>query len=123
MKTLKALLATTVAVLALSSAVFAMPPGKGGTELTSKAQFSDLKAGDKLTLVCKMHGSQKEITIKNPKMAMELCKENTKAHCGTCKKDYKVTWTNPSGKSGGPTTTMTIVDENGKPCMVYTKAS
>lgn len=123
MKTLKSLLAATAAVLAFSSAAFAMPPGKGGPELTTKAQFADLKAGDKLTLVCKMHGPQKEITIKDPKMAMGLCKENTKVHCDTCKKDYKMAWTNPSGKSGGPTTTMTIVDENGKPCMVYTKAS
>jgi len=122
MKTLKSLFTSTVAVLAISSAAFAEPAGKGGTELTTKDQFTELKAGDKVTLVCKMHGTQKEMTIKDPKMAMELCEENTKAHCDTCKKDYKVIWTNPSGKTGGPNTTMTIVDENGKPCMMYTKA-
>jgi hypothetical protein len=121
MKPLKSILTATVAVLAFSSAAFALPPGKGG--LTTRDQFSELKAGDKVTLVCKMHGTQKEMTIKDSKMAMELCKENTKTHCDTCKKDYKVIWTNPSGKTGGPKTTMTIVDENGKPCMEYIKAS
>jgi hypothetical protein len=123
MKTLKSLLTTTAVLFALSSAAFALPPGKGGPELTTKAQFAELKAGDKLILVCKMDDFRKEITIKDAKAAMELCEQDTKVHCGTCKKDYKVTWTNPSGKSGGPNTTMTIVDESGKPCMVYTKAS
>jgi len=123
MKTLKSILTVTVAALAFSSAALALPPGKGGLQLATQDQFEELKAGDKVVLVCKMHGTQKEMTIKDSEMAMELCKENIKAHCGTCKKDYKVTWTNPSGKSGGPTTTMTIVDENGKPCMEYIKAS
>jgi len=132
MKTLKLLLTAAVAVLTFSSAASALPPGKEdgseatakeyGTELATKAQFTELKAGDKVTLVCKMHGPQKEITVKDSKMAMELCEENHMAHCDTCKKDYKVTWLNPSGKSGGPTTAMNIVDENGKPCMMYTKA-
>jgi len=123
MKTLKSMFTVTVAALAFSSAAFALPPGKGGLQLATQDQFEELKAGDKVTLVCKMHGTQKEMTIKDSKMAMELCKENTKTHCDTCKKDYKVIWTNPSGKTGGPNTTMTIADENGKPCMEYIKAS
>lgn len=123
MKTLKSILTTTAALIALSSAAFALPPGKGGPELTTKAQFNELKAGDKLILVCKMDDSRKEITIKDANAAAKLCEQDTKVHCGTCKKDYKVTWTNPSGKTGGPDTMMAIVDENGKPCMVYIKAS
>ena len=113
----------TVAALAFSSAAFALPSGKGELQLATQDHFKELKAGDKVTLVCKMHGTQKEMTIKDSKMAMEICKENTKTHCDTCKKDYKVIWTNPSGKTGGPNTTMTIADENGKPCMEYIKAS
>lgn len=123
MKTLKSLLTATVAVLALSSTAFAQPPGKSGSELSTKAQFAALKAGDKVTLTCKMDDFHKEITIKNSKGAMELCEQDTKVHCGVCKKDYKVTQTNPTGKTGGPETTITIVDDTGKPCMVYTKAS
>jgi hypothetical protein len=121
MKTLKSILTATFAVLALSSAAFALPPGKGGPEITTKAQFAELKGGDKVTLVCKMCDSHTVVDIKDTASAMKLCEEGSKIHCPTCKKDYKVTWGNP--KSGGPTTTMTIVDENGKPCMAYIKAS
>ncbi len=120
---MKTLLKTTFAILALSSAAFALPPGKGGTELTTKAQFDALKAGDKVTLVCKMCDYHAVIDIKDSKSAMELCKEGRTVHCPTCKKDFKVTWGNPTGKAGGPTTTVTIVDESGKPCMAYVKAS
>ena len=120
MKTIKSILAATFAVLAISSAAFALPPGKGGPELTTKDHFAELKAGDKVILVCKMDDFRKEITIKDSKAAMALCEQDTKVHCDTCKKDYKVTWANPKS---GPTTTMTIVDENGQPCMVYIKAS
>ena len=120
MKTIKSILTTTTALIALSSAAFALPPGKGGPEITTKAHFAELKAGDKVILVCKMDDFRKEITIKDTKAAMALCEQDTKAHCDTCKKDYKVTWTSPKS---GPTTTMTIVDEHGKPCMVYVKES
>jgi len=40
--------------------------------------------------------------IEDSKMAMELCEENTTVHCDTCKKDYKVIWTNPSAKNWWP---------------------
>ncbi len=122
MKTLKSILTTTFAALALTSAAFALPPGKAGTDLTTKTQFEELKAGDKVTLTCKMCDSHTVIDIKDAKAAAKLCEEGNKVHCPSCKKDFKVTWTNPSGKTGGPATTMTIVDENGKPCMVYSKA-
>lgn len=74
-----------------------------------------------------------KVRSSNHPLRVELRRVNTpifcgevqgiEVHCGSCKKDYKVTWTNPSGKTGGPDTTMAIVDENGKPCMVYIKAS
>jgi len=123
MKTIKSIITATFAVLALTSAAVALPAGKGGPELTTKAQFADLKAGDKVTLTCKMCDTHTNIEIKDTKAAMKLCEEGNMVHCPSCKKDYKVTWTNPAGKSGGATTAMTIVDEKGKPCMVYSKAS
>lgn len=122
MKTIQSIIATTFAVLALTSAAFALPPGKDGTQLTTKAQFAEMKAGDKVALTCKMCDTHTVIDIKDSKSAMELCKEGKTVHCPACKKDFKVTWGNPAGKTGAPSTTMTIVDENGKPCMVYTKA-
>ena len=122
MKTIQSIITTTFAVLALTSAAFALPPGKSGPELTTKAQFAELKAGDKVTLTCKMCDTHTVIDIKDSKAAMKLCEEGSTVHCPTCKKDFKVTTMNPTGKTGGPATTVTIVDGSGKPCMVYSKA-
>jgi len=122
MKTLQSIIAITFAILALTSAAFAEPQGKGGSELTTKTQFAELKSGDKVILTCTMCKTHAVIDIKDSKAAMELCKEGNIVHCPTCKKNFKVTWGHPAGKTGGPNTMMTIVDETGKPCMVYSKA-
>jgi hypothetical protein len=123
MKTLKSLITTCVAIFALSSVAFALPPGKTGSRLPTlkkKSQFEELKVGDKVMLVCKMCDTVRVFNIKDPKEAMALCKEGRMIYCPVCKKNYKVTWT-PPGKSGGPL--VKIVDEKGKPCMFFAKLS
>jgi hypothetical protein len=126
MKTLKSLITACIAVFALSSAAFALPPGKEGAQLptlTRKSQFEKLKGGDKVELVCKMCDTVKVINIRDAKQATALCKEGRMVYCPVCKKKYKVTWT-PPGKSGGPLTEkLTIVNEKGEPCMFYARLS
>ena len=125
MKTLRSIITACIAIFALSSVAFALPPGKTGAQLptlTKKSQFEELKGGDKVVLVCKMCDTVKVIDIKDSKQAMALCKEGRTIHCEVCKKKYKVTWT-PPGKSGGPTRKLIIVDEKGKPCMFFAKLS
>ena len=124
MKTIKSLLAAFIAIFALSSVTFALPPGKTGEQLptlTKKSQFEELKGGDKVVLVCKMCDTVNVFDIKDKKHAMALCKEGRMIHCQVCKKKYKVTWT--PGKGGGPQDKLTIVDEKGKPCMFLAKLS
>lgn len=123
MKTLKSLITTCVAISALSTVTFALPPGKTGEQLPTlkkKSQFEELKAGDKVILVCKVCDTVRVFDIKDPKEAMALCKEGRMVYCPVCKKKYKVTWTPPS-KAGGPL--VTVVDEKGKPCMFFVKQS
>jgi hypothetical protein len=125
MKTLRSLITASIAIFALSSVAFALPPWKTGAQLptlTKKSQFEELKGGDKVVLVCKMCDTVKVFDIKDKKQAMALCKEGSTIHCEVCKKKYKVTWTGP-GKSGGPTRKLIIVDEKGKPCMFLAKLS
>jgi hypothetical protein len=124
MKTLRSIITAGIAIFALSSVASALPPEKTGAPLptlTKKSQFEELKGGDKVVLACKMCDTIKVLDIKDSKQAMVLCKEGRTIHCDTCKKKYKVTWT--PGKSGGPTRKLTIVDENGKPCMFFAKLS
>ena len=125
MKTLRSIITAIVAIFALSSVAFALPPEKTGAQLprlAKKSQFEELKGGDKAVLVCKMCDTVKVIDIKDAKQAMALCKEGRTIHCEVCKKKYKVTWTGPR-KSGGPTRKLIIVDEKGKPCMFFAKLS
>jgi len=122
---MKTLLTTALALVALSSAAFALPAWKGGpaTPAMEKGDFENLKAGDKVALVCKASDSIVVINIKDQKEAKELCTEGRMIHCPTCKKEYKTTFANPSGKGGGPQTKVVVVDENGKPCMFFAKLS
>jgi hypothetical protein len=125
MKTIRSLITACIAIFALSSVAFALPPGKTGAQLptlTKKSQFEELKGGDKVALVCKMCDTVKVIDIRDAKQAMALCKEGRMVYCPVCKKKYKVTWTAPS-KSGGPLTKLTIVNEKGEPCMFFAKLS
>jgi len=124
MKILRSLITACIAIFALSSVAFALPPGKTGAQLptlTKKSQFEELKSGDKVVLACKMCDTVKVIDVRDTKQAMALCKEGQMIHCQVCKKKYKVTWT--PGKSGGPRYKLTIVDEKGKPCMFFAKLS
>jgi hypothetical protein len=125
MKTIKSILTTTLALIALSSAAFALPPGKGGPAIPAmkKGDFDALKAGDKIALVCKVSDSVTIIDIKDEKAALELCEEGRMVHCPVCKKEYKTTWVNPTGKGTGPQTKVVIVNDKGEPCMFYAKIS
>ena len=53
MKTLRSLITACIAIFALSSVAFALPPWKTGaplSTLTTKSQFEELKGGDKVVL-------------------------------------------------------------------------
>lgn len=125
MKTLKSTLTVTVAVLALSSAAFALPPWKGGsaTPAMTKGDFETLKSGDQIALVCKASNSVTVIDIKDQQEALELCKTGKMLHCPLCKMDYKVTLGSPNGKGLGNQTTVVAVNEKGEPCMFFAKLS
>jgi len=123
MKTIKSIITAAVALIALSSAAFALPAWKGGpaTPAMTTGDFETLKAGDKIALVCKASDSITVIDIKDQKEALELCKAGKMVHCPLCKKDYKVTLVNPTGKGAGPQSKVVVVNEKGEPCMFFAK--
>jgi len=123
MNTIKSILTTTVALITLSSLAFALPEWKGGppNPAMKKKHFESLKPGDRIALVCKVSDSVTVIDIKDEKAALELCKEGRMVHCPVCKKDYKTTWVNPTGKGPGPQTKVVIVNDKGEPCMFYAR--
>lgn len=112
-----------IAAVALSATAFALPPGKGGlsSSLTKESDFEALKPGDKVALVCKTSDSVMIIDIADEAQALALCKEGAMVHCPACKKDYKVTRGNPTGKGAPNRREVVIVNDEGEPCMFYAK--
>lgn len=107
-------------MIVFSSQAHALPPFKGGApseDLTTKSDFEKLKPSDRVVIVCKASNGVQLIDIKDKNQAMQLCSQGKMIHCAGCRKDYKVIWGNPSGKTGGPDYKIMIVNANGEPCM------
>lgn len=123
MKTIKSIVTITIAIAAFSSVALALPPWKEGrpSPAMTKGDFETLKAGDKIALVCKASDTVTIIDIKDKAAAMQLCKEGRMVACPECKKEYKTTILNPTGKGPGPQTQVAMVNEKGKPCMFFAK--
>jgi len=123
-KAIKYLLLGT-SVLAISTMpVHALPFWKGGQTLEGIQKKSDLEqldAHSRLVLVCKASNTVSIIPIKDASQAMKLCAEGQMIECKDCKKHFKVTWKNPSGKSGAADLKMEIVNSKGEPCMFLAK--
>ncbi|MDP1581591.1 MAG: hypothetical protein Q8M02_15085 [Candidatus Didemnitutus sp.] len=119
MKSAKVIL-TTVLLLVTSVTAFAVPPAhRSGPSpaLRSAAAFEDVKAGDKLALVCKQCDTVTVQTVASKEEAMEFCKVDAKIVCGSCKKSFKVVQHGPRGKS----TETRIINDKGEDCMFVTK--
>ncbi len=124
MKNLKQLLNVSLVIMALSATALALPPGKGGRTspaLTKESDFKALKADEQVVLVCKTSNSITVIEVKDEQAALALCKDGAMVHCPTCKKEYKVTRGNPSGKGSPNRREVVIVNDKGEPCMFYAK--
>ena len=125
-KTLGTLLTATLLMLAAAGPVLAQPPGKGTMhkKLATEADFAALKTGDQIALVCKQCETVSTSEVTDPAQAMEICKQGNVIHCPQCKMDYKVTRKgHPAGKGSGSglQEEVVIVNDNGEPCMFYTK--
>ncbi len=120
MKYLKKILLAGAALALFLSGAQAQSAFKTGNPLeriTKKEHVDPLEAGSRLVLVCRGSDTATIIDIKDKKQAMELCGEGRMIECPDCRKKFKVIWTNPVGKGGGPKTVMEIVNAKGEPCM------
>lgn len=124
MKTIKHLIITaSVSTLFMSSAL-ALPAWKDGQPLETiqkKSDVENLGPKPQLVLVCKASNTVTLIEIKDEKQAKEVCSEGKMMECKDFKKNYKVIWKNPTGKTGSPELKMNIVNAKGEPCMFLAK--
>lgn len=122
MKTIRSILA--VGILCFTAvAAFALPPSKRtapAKSLRTTEEFSQVRPGDKLALVCKQCDTVTVQAITSKEEAMELCKEGAEIVCSSCNKTFKVVRHGPPGKGGTHTETR-IVNDKGEECMFVTK--
>lgn len=124
MKNLKSLILTASVFAVIISSAHALPSWKGGQPLEvirTKGDVDRLGAKSQLVLVCKASNSITLINPKDEKRAKEMCAAGTMIECKSCKRHYKVVWTNPTGKTGGPELKMDIVNDKGESCMFLAK--
>lgn len=115
------LLCTLGFVSALVSLAQAGPGAQYWQSLRTEADFSQLKAGDKVGLVCTECKSVSEIAITSPAQAMELCKVGAKVDCPVCKKSFKVVPTKTTRNEPSTKTEVSYVNDKGEDCAFVVK--
>lgn len=123
MKTKFNLIRLILATAALGAFAFSAHAGPGPQyfkTLHSAAEFKELKAGDKVAVVCNMCKTVSEVSIESDEQAMKMCKEGATLTCPSCKMTTKVTMKLQRNDSPAQ---VTYVNDKGEDCMFVTKVA
>ncbi len=110
----------TAALGVFAVSAFAGPGPQYWETLRQKAQFEQLKPGEKVVFVCNQCKTVSEITIKSPEQAMEFCTEGTTLTCPSCKEKVKVTFRGPP-KNPSTQRDISYTNEKGEECAFVAK--
>lgn len=94
---------------------------KYGEILHARAQFEQLKAGDRIVYVCRECDAKRTVALTSVAEAMEYCREGARLSCPGCKDEMRVVLKETSGASG-PTVEVHYVNEKGHECLTIAKA-
>ena len=120
MKNQTALLLLAGLFLGSASLAIAGPGLQYWQAITKKAQFEQLKAGDKIAYVCNQCKTVTEKTIESTDEAMDFCKEGGEIACPSCKMKVKIVL--KGQRNDPPTKTeITYVNDKGEECMFVAK--
>ena len=120
MKTIQKLIVTAVLIAGSASVALAGPGPQYWQTLNKKAQFEELKPGDKIAYVCNQCQTVTEKTIGSAAEAMDLCKDGAMVMCPSCKTSVKVV-TKGAPKNQTNTQEVTFVNEKGEKCFFIAK--
>lgn len=111
-----------LALVGLSSAVFAGPGPQHWQTLRTQQQFQQIKVGEQLLYVCNECKTISEITVTSTAQAMEHCKEGSVVTCPACKTEVKTTLkrqrNDPPVKSE-----VVYVNDKGEECLFVAKVA
>lgn len=122
LSTIIRLVMATAALGVIASVTYAGPGPQYWESLTKKAQFDQLKTGEKLSYICTVCKAVSETPIKSPEHAMELCKVGATVTCPSCKRIAKVVM---KGQRNDPSshTEVAYVNEKGEECAFFAKST
>lgn len=110
----------SAAVFGAASFVQAGPGPQYWETLHQKAQFEQLKPGERLAYVCKECNTISELPAGSPAQAMELCKEGATVTCPVCKKTTEVV--RKQSRNDPPShTEIVYVNDKGEECAFVAK--
>jgi hypothetical protein len=88
----------------------------------SEEQFKQLKAGDKIALVCNQCESVSEVAVESSAEAMAFCAEGSEVSCPQCKKKVRIVTKGPP-KNPSHERRVSYVNEKGEPCFFIAKVA
>jgi hypothetical protein len=94
---------------------------KVGEALTTKAQFEQLRPGDRIVYLCQQCDSRRTVTIASVTEALEYCREGATLDCPGCKDEMRVMLKEATGSSG-PSINVHFVNKKGHECLIIAKA-
>ena len=111
------------AILSAATAALAVPNSKStytSRALRTDQEFAQVKAGDRIALVCKQCDSVTVQTVQSKDEMMELCKEGHTVTCPSCHTAVKAVRHGPPGKST-TSAAVTYVNDKGEECIFVAK--
>lgn len=94
---------------------------KYGEILNTRAQFEQLKPGDRIVYVCRDCAARRRVALTSVAEAMEYYREGAKLSCPGCKDEMRVVLKETS-RTSGPTVEVHYVNEKGHECLTIAKA-
>ena len=122
MKTIQKIIVLAGLIFGTAAVAIAGPGLQYWQTLNKKAQFEQLKPGDKIVYVCNQCQTVTEKTIESTAEAMEHCKEGATIMCPSCKAKVTVVTKGPP-KNQMTSGEVTYVNEKGETCFFVAKVT
>jgi hypothetical protein len=94
---------------------------KVGESLTTKAQFEQLRPGDRIVYVCRQCDAKRTVALASVAEALEYCREGATLSCPGCKDEMRVVLKQVPGVSGSAVK-VHYVNKKGHECLTIAKA-
>ncbi|MDQ5980214.1 MAG: hypothetical protein QG602_3189 [Verrucomicrobiota bacterium] len=94
---------------------------KVGESLTTRAQFEQLRPGDRIVYVCRQCDAKRTVTLTSVAEALEYCREGAMLSCPGCKDEMRVVLKQAPGATGSAVEVQ-YVNKKGHECLTIAKA-